>query len=262
MSEFDDATRVDPDGTGEIHAGWDIGGNANGGYVLSILARAMTAASGQPDPISLTANFLAPGTPGPVRADVSVVKSGRRFTTVTGSLFQGGRELVRALGTFGDVSFGGTDVDYDLMDPPELPPFDQCVERPAKNGGVLVPLTDRVAVRLDPAHAQYETDDKNGTAEMCGWFGFPDERPIDTLALILACDAFPPAVFNIDLPPGWVPTVTLTVQIRSRPSAGALRCRFMTRHVANGLFEEDGEIWDSAGRLVALSRQLALIARA
>ena len=181
---------------------------------------------------------------------------------MTGSLFQGGRELVRALGTFGDVSFGGTDVDYDLMDPPELPPFDQCVERPAKNGGVLVPLTDRVAVRLDPAHAQYETDDKNGTAEMCGWFGFPDERPIDTLALILACDAFPPAVFNIDLPPGWVPTVTLTVQIRSRPSAGALRCRFMTRHVANGLFEEDGEIWDSAGRLVALSRQLALIARA
>ena len=36
-------------------------------------------------------------------------------------------------------------------------------------------------------------------------------------------------------------------------------CRATTRFVSNGYHEEDFEIWDSAGTLVAQSRQLALI---
>jgi hypothetical protein len=97
---------------------------------------------------------------------------------------------------------------------------------------------------------------------MKGWFAFADGRPSDPLALMLAVDAFPPAVFHLDLPPGWVPTLEMTVHVRDVPAPGPLRGIFRTRYVSNGLFEEDGEVWDSAGRLVAMSRQLALIARA
>jgi len=43
------------------------------------------------------------------------------------------------------------------------------------------------------------------------------------------------------------------------PAPGLLRARFVTRHVTGGLLHEDGELWDSAGQLVALSRQLAII---
>ena len=260
-SEFDDATRVTATGEGKIQPGWDIGGNANGGYVLSILAKAMCHASRTSEPISISAHFLAPASPGPVRARTEVVKAGRRFTTVTGSLLAGDRELVRALGTFGDVMAEADDVVYDAIRPPDLPPYELCIERPATNGSVAVPLTGRVSVRLHPDQLGYTTGAKNGVAELTGWFAFRDGRPIDTLALLLACDAFPPSVFNIDLPPGWVPTVALNVQIRERPAPGPIRCRFVTRHVANAMFEEDGELWDSRGRLVALSRQLALIAR-
>ena len=59
-SEFDVATSVTSlaDGrfAGEIHAGWDIGGNANGGYVLALACRALREVSGKPDPVTVTAH--------------------------------------------------------------------------------------------------------------------------------------------------------------------------------------------------------------
>ncbi len=54
-------------------------------------------------------------------------------------------------------------------------------------------------------------------------------------------------------------TVELTVHVRARPAPGWLACRSTTRFVAGGFHEEDFEIWDGAGVLVAQSRQLALL---
>jgi hypothetical protein len=45
------------------------------------------------------------------------------------------------------------------------------------------------------------------------------------------------------------------------PAPGPLRCRFFSRFLADGMFDESGEIWDSTGTLVAHSRQLALVPR-
>ena len=89
----------------------------------------------------------------------------------------------------------------------------------------------------------------------------PTRNPIDAIALLLAADAFPPAVFNTDLPVAWVPTVELTVHIRGVPAPGPLRCAFRTRFAHDGLLDEEGAIWDSSGTLVAQSRQLALVPR-
>ena len=58
---------------------------------------------------------------------------------------------------------------------------------------------------------------------------------------------------------GWVPTVELTVHVRCRPAPGPLRVSITTRNLAGGFLEEDAEVWDSAGRLVAQSRQLARV---
>jgi acyl-CoA thioesterase len=54
-------------------------------------------------------------------------------------------------------------------------------------------------------------------------------------------------------------TIELTVHVRARPAPGWLACRSYTRFVTGGYHEEDFEVWDSAGTLVAQSRQLALI---
>ena len=261
--EFDRATAVSAQGNGrwlgEIHDGWDIGGNANGGYVLAIAGRAMREAAGRRDPITITAHYLAPFRPGPVDIDITVVKSGRMFTTVSASLRQGDRVGLQVLGAFGDAAEDDMEVNHGA--PPELLPIDQCIPRPANNGTVPVALMQRLRVAVDPAVISDPDEPPNGTGIVEGYFEFVDDRPIDTLALLLACDSFMPAVHTLDIPRGWVPTVELTTHVRGVPAPGPLRCRYATRFVRGGYFEEDGELWDSEGHLVALSRQLALVAR-
>lgn len=94
---------------------------------------------------------------------------------------------------------------------------------------------------------------------MRGWLSFTDGRPPDALALLLFADSMPPPIFRVLGQRGWIPTVELTVHIRARPAPGPVAGIFRTRHLTGGLLEEDGRLWDSAGRLVAISRQLALL---
>lgn len=275
--EFDRATAVSDLGGGryggKIADGWDINGNANGGYLLAIAVRAMRAAAGRVDPCTVTAHFLAPGRPGPVSVVTDVVKSGRMFSTISGSLHaDDGRRVLQLLAAFGDTPDSGPVEGPAFSDggPPELPPIEECVRRTPDSAGVAVALMDRLHVDLDPVCAGFQRGERAAEAliaagrhpaEMTGYVALADGRPWDTLSLMLAADCFPPAVFNLDLPFGWVPTVELTVQVRGRPAPGPLRARFGTRFVRGSYFEEDGELWDSAGHLVALSRQLALVAR-
>ncbi|MEO5900877.1 MAG: thioesterase family protein [Ilumatobacteraceae bacterium] len=260
MAEFDDATHIAADGTGEIAPGWDIGGNANGGYLLALAARHLRDVSGRPDPITVTGHYLAPGTAGPVQIDSQLIKSGKRFATVTGTMRRDGRPMLQVLGCFGDAAFGGNHVDINTLRPPELPPIEECVRRSPTQGRVEVAMMDRLDVYLRPQDVGFAEEQPSGSGEMVGWFSFIDGRPIDTLALLMVCDALPPAVFNLDVPAGWVPTIEYTVHVRGVPAPGPVRCIFRTSVVNGGFLQEDGEVWDSADRLVAMSRQLALIA--
>ena len=254
---------VHEDGDGRystaIRPGWDIGGNANGGYLLSIAVRAMREATGRPDPVTVTGHYLFPGQPRPASVSTEVVKRGRLFTTATGALEAGGKRLLQVLGTFGDVS---TPVGPELVDsaPPDLPPPDQCIAvEPTET--FPPPFMGRVELRLHPDDAGFANGAPSGEPRVRGWFRLRDDEPVDTLGLILATDAFPPTAFNARLPVAWTPTVELTAHVRARPAPGWLRCAFTTRFVTGGFLEEDGEIWDQTGHLVAQSRQLALIPR-
>jgi hypothetical protein len=87
---------------------------------------------------------------------------------------------------------------------------------------------------------------------------FADGRDADLLALPLLVDATAPSVLELG---ATSTTVQLTVHLRGRPAPGWLACRAVTRFVSGGYHEEDFEVWDSAGTLVAQSRQLAQILR-
>jgi hypothetical protein len=243
----------------EIVPGWDIGGRANGGYLLAIVVRAMREVAGRPDPITVTGHYLSPGHLGPARISTEVVKRGRLFSTATAALDAGGKRLLQVLGTFGDVAMpvGPERVE---SAPPDLPPPDECVAVVPADP-FPPPFMGRIDLRLHPDDARFSQGAPSGRPLVRGWFRLRDGEPIDTVALVLATDAFPPTAFNARLPVAWTPTVELTAHVRARPAAGWLRCAFSTRFVTGGFLEEDGELWDSTGRLVAQSRQLALIPR-
>ena len=274
------ATAVEPAGEGswrgEVVAGWDIAGNANGGYLLAIAARAASEATGRPDPVSVTAHYLAPAKPGPVTIETRVLKEGRRFATASAMLSSVERPLVSILGSFGDLQPGRATERLE-SGPPDLPPPEECVLVEPTDEGALIdrgssqgesinvpstfppPFVGRIELRLHPDHVRF--GGLPGMPRVRGWFRLLDDEPIDTLALLVAVDAFPPTIFFANLPVAWVPTLELTTHVRARPAPGWLRCSFTTRFITGGFLEEDGEVWDSTGRLVAQSRQLALLPR-
>ncbi len=99
-------------------------------------------------------------------------------------------------------------------------------------------------------------DDVRTSGQIKGWIRLADGREPDPISLLMFCDALPPTTFDLGLF-GWAPTLELTCHVRAVPAPGWLRIRHATTNLAGGMFEEDCEIWDSAGRLVAQSRQLA-----
>jgi len=256
----------------EIAPDWDIMGNTNGGYLLAVVGRALAEATDRPDPITVTAHYLAPGRAGPAEVRVVPVRSGRRFTTATATLRSGDKDLLAVLATFGDLGdgparAGGPSAGDEpaarlvLGAPPELPPVEQCTPIVA-DPPFPPPYMAQVELRLHPDDAGFAEGRPTGTPLLRGWFRLRDDEAPDTIALLAAVDSFPPTIVNADVPLAWTPTIELTAHIRARPAPGWLACSFATRFVSDGFLEVDGEVWDATGVLVAQSRQLALVPRA
>lgn len=262
---FEAATAVEALGDGryrgEVLEGWDVVGNAHGGYLLSIAARALALATGRPDPVTVTAHYLRSGRPGPVTVETHVLRSGRRFATASATVSAEDGPIVSVLGTFGDLAADDGDRP-ELLDggPPELP--DPATLAHVVPGDPFPPaFMGNLDLRLHPADGGFLVGERSGTPRIRGWLGLRDGQPIDTLALLTMVDAMPPTVFNVELPIAWVPTLELTAHVRARPAPGLLSCDVRTRFVSAGFLEVDGEYWDSTGTLVAQSRQLALVPR-
>ncbi len=255
---FVDATAVTPNGDGRwaanIPEGWDIFGNANGGVLMTVAARAMAAAADRPDPLTITAHYLSPGVAGAFSIDTQVVKAGRRLSTVTARVSQGDRAAVQLVGAFGDLTaMVGPDLITGAR--PEYPPPDECL---STGSGFSPALMSQIDIRLVPDDTGFSRGEPHGVATMRGWFRLLDNEPIDVFALLLGVDCYPPTIFNTGLAAGWTPTVELTAHIRRRPVSEWLQCQFTSRYIFGGGLEEDAEIWDERG-LVAQGRQLALV---
>jgi acyl-CoA thioesterase len=259
-SGFDLATAVagGPEAfTARVDDGWGVAGRPNGGYLLALAARAAVAAAGQPHPLAASAHFLSPADPGPAELEVRRLRSGRSLSTARATLIQGGTARLEALVTAGRIDPGAAPGWRRATGPAGLAPVEACLPgRPELPGGVRVPLLEQLELRIDPATAGWFTGRPGGRLEMRGWVRFADGRPADPLALLQMVDALPPTSFELGLP-GWAPTVELTAYLRGIPAPGWLACVTRGQLWQGGWFDEEAEVWDSAGQLVAQSRQLA-----
>ncbi|MFC4053352.1 thioesterase family protein [Actinomadura syzygii] len=262
MTGFGDATAVErvEDGRykADLDGGFAIGEALNGGYLMAVLARAAMDASPHAHPVSTAANFHRVAKAGPAQVFVEPRKEGRTAASALVTLVQDDRPTVDALIVTGTLD-SAAEPGYAGDRPTGLPPLDDCTEflPPSGSRG----FADQVDMRFDRTTMGWLDGRPSGRPEVRAWFRLRDGHEPDACSLALAVDALPPVALNLGAQ-GWAPTVELTWHMRAVPAPGWLALHGTGRLLADGWFDEEVEVWDSAGRLVAQSRQLARVPRA
>ncbi len=275
MTDYDDAMSLQPGEsaatrTGAFSEDWMIGNAVNGGVVMAAgltalgqhLALSAEETTEHADPVVLSAYFMTASTPGPFTVTTEVMRCGRKLSTGQIAIHQTGAdgirvERMRAIGSFGNLDQVET---IKQAAAPDLPPPEECLSAEQAPPDFLAhsKFLDRLDLRLDPATAGWAMGKPSGRGIMRGWLRLRDRREPDTTMLMMALDAMPPVAFDLGLF-GWTPTLEFTGHVRRRPEPGWLRIALSTENLGGGMLEEDAMIWDSAGNLVAQSRQLCAV---
>lgn len=236
------------------HSHRPLGGGPNGGYLLGICLRALGAElpDTHPDPLVVSAYYLRAGTVGAADLKTEVVRTGRRMATGEVRLLQDGKETVRVVANFTDLDAaeGRTEV---LGNAPTLPVPEECVD---VTGGQSFPgLT--IADRYDYRFAEVPGWPVGSRPGSRTWSSGCASRPAGRHAEPRA-DGGRRGAGVMELGGYISSTIELTVHVRARPAPGWLACR-VDPVPDRRLHEEDFEIGDTTGVLVAQGRQLALL---
>ena len=126
--------------------------------------------------------------------------------------------------------------------------------------GFTPSFIQQLNLTVHPEHSWWlkKDFDRAGEARCSGYIELDGGIP-DQFALSYFSDILPPVVTNKYGPIGWIPTLSLTTNIRQLPKTQKLFIDGVAKDLNNGFFEQDCSIWDLEGCLVATSRQLAKI---
>jgi acyl-CoA thioesterase len=258
MGQFERESAVERVGEnlfrGELHQGWRIGAVPNGGYVLALAGRALRAALPHKDPLTVSGYYIAPTVVGPIDCQVELLGGGRSTSFAEVRMCQEGQLKVKVTAAYTDLDrLSGEN--WSAIDRPQYPAWEECAAPPDKG----IEFRRRADMRLVSGVELFNDRSTNGSGEFRGWVRLSDGTEPDAISLLMFADSFPPPIFTVLGPVGWVPTLELTVQVRAHPAPGPLQVRLLTRYLTRGVLEEDGEYWDSTGQLVAISRQTAKV---
>jgi acyl-CoA thioesterase len=250
----------------EISPTWRAGRGPHGGYLAAIVLRALMEALDDDAraPRSLTVHYPRAPRPGPVEIHVVRERDGRSLSTLSARVEQDGAPAALALGAF-SPSWGEQEV-------AELPmPVVEAPDDPRETEGALA---ERIEQGLAPQFMRHLVmQPRVGPPPFSGasdapmavgaWLGLRESRPLDALALALFSDALYSPPFVRLSGPATSPTIDLTIHfrtdLRTAPADGLCFAHFSARVLHEGFFEEDGVIWSVDGRVLALSRQLAIL---
>jgi acyl-CoA thioesterase len=250
-----------------IGADWQVFVGPNGGYIAAIILNGMKQKLGSQtntsplQPRSITYHFLSASVAGQATLDVKLEKLGRTLTSVTATLFQGGKTIAIALASFANKRVA---VEFSDFTPPDVTaPEDVSPDRRMKKGmHGHVPFRDQFDQRIAIGPVPGESSD---VARVGGWTRFSQPRQFDDLAIVAISDSWYPGLFTKKLdPPMHCPTVDHSVHFLADPLDHSsidefLLVDFQTSTAQDGYLVEDGCIWAKNGTLLARSRQLAII---
>jgi len=259
--KFTDDTAVSRVGAGRFRGTivpeWFGPPGPNGGFIAALILRAIRAEIADPSrhPRSLTLHYLAPPVAGEAEIEVTVERSGGSASSCSARMVQGGRTTTLALGVLS--------VDYEPAmswdpEPPAAPPADGIDALGFGTGDGVPPIFEQLETRPVWGSLPFTGGEEPVTG---GWLRSRGDGEMSPELVALYTDAWWPAPFSVMTTFAPAPTLELTIHFRAKPdpSDTLALVRFRAEASIDGLFDEQGEVWDRNGRLLAQSRQLALL---
>ncbi len=231
---------------------WWVVNGPNGGYLAAIAVHALEAALDAGDrPLrSLTVHYLRVPVAGPATIEVVPEREGRSVTFARLRMVQDGTAFATAMAV---LARGRAAMTLATVRAPDVPPPGEIA---VVDPGGRAPTFAR--------HFDYRFASEPpvaGEAVTGGWLRLREEdHPLDAAFVAALTDSWIPALFTKAIEPKSLPTLDLTVHLRAALPlpAGWVLGRYATRTVADGLLEEDAELFAADGSLLAHSRQLAV----
>lgn len=266
-ADFALATAVTPLGDGRygchLDARWSALAGINGGVLLAILVRAVTAEVGEERGLrTLQVQFLRPPKATDAEVRVEVLRAGARATNARVQLLQGDRLILEGLATC--MAGGLRELARWQPRPPQVAPADDA-RSPVMDDPRMPAIADRLTYipRIGPPPLSGTPLAAGAPARTGGYLQLKGEQRVDAAALALFCDAWWPAALGPIDTMAFNPTIDLTFHLRaSLPPEGLdpqpILLDVRTNASMEGLVEEDALLYAADGTLLAQSRQLAI----
>ena len=241
-----------------------VGNTPHGGYLLALMNKAMVQVLPHSSAINSNVYYLDRTEPEPAELHVEVLRTSRGSSMGQVKLIQNKKITCLYSSLCSDFEYMKG---YSGLSTP-LPPIINAVKQDdfkvmsyeSLGSGSTPSFIKQLNMSVHPDHAWWDRDISSDAAEArCSAYLELEGGVADTFVLSYLADILPPVVQNKFGSLGWIPTLTLTCNIRQLPKTNLLFIDGHAKDISNGYFEQDCWIWDMDGNLVATSRQLAKI---
>jgi len=240
-----------------------VGNTPHGGYLTAVMQKALSLSMPHPHVINSNTLYLDRTEPKEITIHVDKIRESRGSSVGRVSLIQDEKLRCMMTGICSDFNYMNGVNDLETL-PPNI--FNEkrdlfiSLNFDNKQEGFTPSFIKQTKCDIAKKHAWWlkNENDLGDEARCAGFISMGEEIP-DQFVLSFYSDFFPPVVMNKYGPLGWVPTLSLTTNIRQLPTTSELFMDVIAKDLNKGFFEQDCQIWDLNKNLVATSRQLTRI---
>ena len=240
-----------------------VGNTPHGGYLTAVMQKALSLSMPHPHVINSNTLYLDRTEPKEISIHVDKIRESRGSSVGRVSLIQDEKLRCMMTGICSDFNYMNGVNDLETLPPNifnEKRDFFISLNFDNKQEGFTPSFIKQTKCDIAKKHAWWlkNENDLGDEARCAGFISMGEEIP-DQFVLSFYSDFFPPVVMNKYGPLGWVPTLSLTTNIRQLPTTSELFMDVIAKDINKGFFEQDCQIWDLNKNLVATSRQLTRI---